>query len=203
MKIWSSFEKGDDKIVAYLNGTIYRGYPTIDEIDAIVFNFKMQEIPTKNFTAIPSHYLKQISLDEGTNYIEILFGSESIEHLRIKDTVKKKEIFDYLKSNIPKARFYIGKYSKIRAGKKPLIAICIITLIFLWTFYIADGIENGIEYGVTGDHKNSLAGIVLGLASLGTKYNALLFGTFFVIALLAFIQKIKKPKIVQRIQVRG
>jgi len=73
----------------------------------------------------------------------------------------------------------------------------------LWTFYIADGIENGIEYGVTGDHKNSLAGIVLGLASLGTKYNALLFGTFFVIALLAFIQKIKKPKIVQRIQVRG
>jgi len=196
MKIWSSFEKGDDKIVAYLNGTIYRGNPTIDEIDAIIFNFKMQEIPIKNFTAIPSHYLKQINLDEETSYIEVLFGSESTEHLRIKDTVKKKEIFDYLKSNIPGARFYTDKYSKIRAGKKPLIAICIITLIFLWTFYIADGIENGIEYGVTGDHKNSLAGIVLGLASLGTKYIALLFGTFFVIALLAFIQKIKKPKIV-------
>jgi hypothetical protein len=203
MKIWSSYEKGDDKIIAYLNGTIYRGNPTIDEIDTFVFNFKMQEIPAKNFTAIPLHYLKQINLENGRNYIEILFGSDSTEHLRIKDADKRKEIFEYLKSNIPNAKFYIDKYSKIRAGKKPLIAMFIVTLIFLWTFYIANGMENGNEYGVTGDHKDSLAGIVLALASLGTKNIALLFGTFFTIALIAFFRKTKNPTIIQRIQIRA
>ena len=202
MKFWRSYEKGDDKIIAYLNGTIYRGNPNSDEIENVIYNFQKDEIPGKNFTAIPPHYLKQINLEDGLNYIEVLFGVESSEHLRIKDTEKRKEIFEYFKQNIPGARFHIDKYSKIRAGKKPLIAMGVVAAIFLWSFYIASGMENGNEYGVTGDRKNSLAGIVLALASLGTKNVAFIFGSLFTIASVSFIRKIKNPKIINSIQVR-
>lgn len=202
MKIWTSHEKGDDKIIAYLNHTIYRGNPNTDEIENIVFNFQMQQLPSKNFTAIPLHYLKQLNLEDSNNYIEVLFGVESTEHLRIKDAAKRKEIFDYFTANIPNAKLFTDHYSIMKEGKKPLIAMGVVTAIFLWTFYIAAGIENGKEYGVTGDHKASLAGIVLGLASLGTINVSLIFGTLFTTGLFAFFRKAKNPKIVQRIQVR-
>ncbi|CAN5390854.1 hypothetical protein BH11BAC3_BH11BAC3_02600 [soil metagenome] len=203
MKFWRSYEKGDDKIIAYDNGTIYRCNPPADEIDAVVYNLESQVIPTKNFTAIPLHYLKQINLEDNRTYIEVLFGSDSSEHLRIKDEEKRKEIFEYFKTNIPNAKFYTDNYSKIQAGKKPLIAMGVVTAIFLWTFYIAAGIENGNEYGVSGDRKNSVAGIVLALASLGTKNVSLIFGALFIIAAISFIQKVRNPKTIFRIQVRG
>ena len=202
MKIWRSNEKGDDKIIAYLDGTIYRGNPKSDEIENVIYNFQMKIIPTKNFTAIPPHYLRQIHLEDGLNYIEVLFGVESSEHLRIKDNEKRKEVFEYFKTNIPNAKFYTDHYSKIQAGKKPLIAIGVVTGLFLWTFYIANGIEKGNEYGVTGDHKNSLAGIVLAIAQLGTTNVSLIFGSLLIIALISFLKKVKTPKIVQRIQIR-
>ena len=202
MKIWRSNEKGDDKIIAYLDGTIYRGNPSSDEIENVIYNFQMKIIPTKNFTAIPLHYQKQIILEDGLNYIEVLFGVESSEHLRIKETERRNEIFEYFKTTIPNAKFYVDKYSKIQAGKKPLIAMGVVAAIFLWTFYIANGIENGNEYGVSGDHKNSLAGIVLALAQLGTTNISLIFGSLFIIAIVAFIRKVKNPKILNRIQVR-
>ncbi|MEP7107174.1 MAG: hypothetical protein ABI760_04315 [Ferruginibacter sp.] len=202
MKNWRSYEKGDDKIIGYHNGTIYRGNPNSDEIELVIYNFQKEVIPAKNFTAIPLHYLKQINLEESQNYIEVLFGKESSEHLRIKDANKRKEIFEYFKTNIPNSTFHTDNYSKFKAGKKPLIAMGVVAGLFLWTFYIAVGIEKGIEYGVTGDHKNSVAGIVLAFASLGTKNVALIFGTLFTIAVISFVQKIKNPKIVYRIQVR-
>ncbi|MEO5890070.1 MAG: hypothetical protein ABIQ31_07445 [Ferruginibacter sp.] len=202
MKIWRSYEKGDDVIIAYHDGTIYRGNPNSEEIEQVIYNLQREIIPAKSFTAIPPHYLKQINLEEGLNYIEVLFGADSSEHLKIKDLEKRKEIFDYLKTTIPNAKFYTDNYSKIKAGKKPLIAMVVVAVLFLWTFYIALGIEAGNEYGVTGDRNNSLAGIVLAFASLGIKNVALIFGSLFTVALISFLQKIKKPKVVHRLQIR-
>ncbi len=203
MKIWISDEKGNDKIIAYHDGTIYRGNPDKDEMDNAVRSLQMLDIPVKNFTPIPLHYMKLINMDEGENYIEVLFGRDSSEHLRIKDADKRKEIFEFFKANIPHTGFFTDHYSKVRAGKKPLIAMLVVAAIFGWTYYIATGIENGIEYGVTGDHKNSLAGIVLALAYLGSGNLIWIFGTLFSIALISFILKNRKPKIVHRIQVRS
>jgi len=202
MKIWRSDQQGDDKIIAYVNSTVYRGNPSSEEIENVLNNFQIEILPTKNFTGIPLHYIKQINMEEGQTYIEVLFGKGSSEHLRIRDEEKRKAIFAYFKTHIPNSTFYIDKYSKTRAGKKPLIAMCVVVGLFLWTFYIAAGMENGDEYRVTGDHYNSVAGIVVALASLGTKWISVIFGTLFGIAAFSFIRKVRNPKTVNRIQLR-
>ena len=202
MKIWTSTEKGNEKIIAFVDKTIYRGNPKLTEIDSCVYDLKMKIIPTDNFIGIPLHYLKEINLQEGEGYIEILFGKDSYEHLRITDFQTRTEIFDYFKSAIPNATFTIDRYSKLRAGKKPLVAMVVVGLLFLWTFYIANGIESGNEYKVVGNQR-SMASIVIVIASLGVKKVILVFTSLLTIAVIAFIRKAKNPPIIARLKIRG
>jgi hypothetical protein len=201
MNIWRSENKNDDKIIAYFNETIYKCNPKESEIENVFNNLKNNQAPTNNFTSVPLSYLKEIQLEEGKNYIEIFFGGDSTEQLKINDSLVKDDIFQYLKTNIPRTKFSIDKYSKLRAGKKPLIAMLVVLAICLWTFYISSGIEQGDEYKVVGNQR-SVASIVLMLASLGTKNVLLIFGSLFGIALTSFILKTKSPKIVRKIVVQ-
>ncbi len=201
MNIWRSENKNDDKIIAYFNETIYKCNPKESEIENVFYNLKNNQVPTNNFTSVPLSYLKEIHLEEGKNYIEIFFGGDSTEQLKINDSLVRADIFDYLKTNIPRTKFSIDKYSKLRAGKKPLIAMFVVFAICFWTFYISSGIEQGDEYKVVGNQR-SVASIVLMLASLGTKNVLLIFGSLFGIALTSFILKTKNPKIVQKIVVK-
>jgi hypothetical protein len=161
----------------------------------------MGVIPKKKCIEIPQHYLKEVNQTEGKKYIEVLFGKDSVEHLRIGDDKTRTEIFEYLKENIPSSKFYIDKYSKLRAGRKPMIAMAVIVAFFCWSYHLASGIESGDEYGVTGDNFRSVAGIALMLAWLGTTKLLLIFSLLLSIAIIAFIQKTKHPKVVHKIQV--
>lgn len=200
--IWKSKLEGDDKIIAYSNNTIYKGNPKEDEMESVLNEFKNPKSTNAKLTGIPLAYIKEINLESGKNYIEILFGKESSEHLRINDEAKRNEIFEYLKLHIPNSKHNVEHYSKLKSAKKPLIAMGIISAIFIWTLYIADGIENGSQYEVSGGHLNSIAGIVLGLASLGKTKVIMIFGTFLSIAIIGFIQKIRVPKVVSSIKIR-
>lgn len=199
--IWTSTTKGDDKIIAFLNNTIYKGNPKESDIKAIISALETQKTVPASLMSIPHSYLREINLEDGNNYIEVLFGSDSTEHLTINDATKRNEIFEFLKTNIPRSNSYVDHYSKMRAGKKPLIAMFFITALFLWTLNIALGIENGNQYEVVGGHYNSLAGIVIALASFGVFKVILIFGSFLLIALIGFIQKTKKPKIINTIKI--
>ena len=198
MKIWKGNAKSDEKIIAYYDSIIYICNPKESEVENVIQNLKMNIIPTDKFTSVPLSYLKEIHLEEGKKYIEILFGGDSKEQLNINDPEIRNEIFEYFKSNIPKSIYNSDTYSKLRAGKKPLIAMTVLLLICLWTIYISNGIEQGDEYKVIGNQR-SVASIVLMIASLGTTNVLLIFGIFFGIALTSFIIKTKKPKIVQKI----
>ncbi|HMC86590.1 MAG TPA: hypothetical protein VKI61_13780 [Chitinophagaceae bacterium] len=198
MKIWISEEQGDEKIIAYIDQTIYSGNPKPANIDACVTDLKTGVIPSVNFIGIPLNYLKEINLQEGKQYIEVLFGGSSSENLRIKDSKKRTEVFDYFKNNIPNAAFSTEKYSRLKAGKKPLIAIAVLLIIFLWTFYYAIGIEQGNDYEAEG----GLAALVLVLASLGIKKLFLLFAFLFAITLIALIRKIKNPPITEKLIIK-
>lgn len=197
MMIWRNKTKGDDKVIAYFNTTIYKGSPTDDQVDAVIQELKSQKSASNDMIGIPQSYLKEVNLEEGKNYIEILFGKDSTEHLKITDDNKRKEIFEYLKANIPNSRNYIDTYSKVRAGKKPLIAMAVIAGLFLYSFLIAQEIEAGTQYEAAG----GIGGIVLGVALLGVKYVILIFGLLFTIAIFSFVQKTKKPKVVNKIVV--
>jgi hypothetical protein len=201
MKIWSSDEKGDDKIIAYLNNIIYQGNPKQTDIENVISDLRKEVIPPNNFIGIPLSYLKEIHLQDGSNYIEILFGKESNEQLKVSDSKKRLEIFEYFKANIPNAKYSVDKYSKLRSGKKPMIAMSVVFGLFIWTFYVSNGMANGNEYKVVGEQR-SVATIILVIASMGTTNVLLIFGSLFVIALISFIYKIRNPKVVQKIIVQ-
>lgn len=191
MNIWTSTEKGDDKVIAFVNDTIYKANPPEREIDACIFDLKTQNIVSKYFFGIPLHYISTITLQEGKKYIEIKFRGDT-EYLKIKNDTLRNEVFEFFKTNIPGAQYTLEKPSKLKAAKKPLIAMVVVTAMFFWALYLAIGKENGEQYEVTGDHYNSLAGIALALASLGVKKVILIFGSLILIAVFAFIKKYKE-----------
>ena len=201
MKIWTSTEKGDERIIAYIDQTIYSGNPKLTDLDACVQDLKMRKIPGSNFVSIPQHYLKEINLESGKGYIEVLYGADSCEHLRIKDEKTRTEIFEYLKANVPTSVSRVDNYSKVRAGKKPLIAMVVVALMFLWALYIANGMESGNEYEVVGSQR-SMASIILVVAALGVKKIIMIFGALFAIAAFAFAKKTSKPLVIAKIIVQ-
>lgn len=195
--IWKSKTQGEDKIIALIDNIIYKGNPKDDQLEKIILELKSQK-PSANLMGIPLSHVKEINLEEGENYIEILFGTDSTEHLRIKDKKRRDEIFDFLKLNIPNSINHIEKYSILKAGKKPLFAIGIFLPLFLWTFYIANEIEKGNQYNVVGSGR-SIATIVLGIASLGVAKVSIIFGSIIGIAIIGFIKKTRNPKIANKI----
>ena len=160
-----------------------------------------REIP-KGLDGYPFSYNKEIKLRQGKNYIELLFGQDSMEHLRINNDNTRQEIFDHLKNNIPGAVFSHQEITALKAGKKPLIAFVVVLILFLWTLYIAIGIDNGNEYDVTGKLYNSIAGIVVAIAGMGVGNVVLLFGSLLAIALISFVRKAKHPPVIDKLILR-
>ncbi len=136
MNIWRSEEKGDDKIIAYFDNMIYRVNPKPGDIEQVLYDFTINKAPEKDFIAIPLNYIREINLEDGKEYIVVLFNKDSYEHLKIKDPSKRIEIFEYFKNNLPNTTFLTDSYSKMRAGKKPIIAMCIVLALCIWTFYV-------------------------------------------------------------------
>lgn len=191
MKIWTSNKKNDDKIIVFLNDTIYKANPPSDKIENCVAELKMQNLPSKYFFGVPVRYISEINMQEGKKYIEILFKADT-EHLKIEDDDTRKAVFEYFKESIPGAAFSIIKPSKMHLARKPFIAMCVIGAIFLWCLYIANGMESGTEYEVKGS-ANSLATVVLAISAMGVKNVILVFGSLFLIACISFVRKYQTP----------
>lgn len=202
MQVWISKEKADDKIIAFVNQTVYKGNPKIDEIESVVFELKMKDRIPAGLAGFPLSYIRSINLREGKNYIELLFGKDSTEELKITDEKRRREIFEYFKANIPGSVYSMHKPTAIQSGKKSLIACFVVAAIFAWTLYIALGIESGAEYDVSNQHYNSIAGIVLAIASIGVKKVILIFGSLLAIALISFIKKARNRAVVERISLK-
>ena len=196
-KIWISENHSKDIVVAYADNIIYRGNPKPDLINDYVIGIKNNQIPEDLF-GIPVSYIKEINLSESKNYIEIMFSKDSIDNLTIKNDVQRKEVFDFFKDNFDNFIYKLDKYSPLKAAKKPLIALLIVSLIFLYTLSIANEIQLGAEYEIHGNGV-SLAAIVLMLALLGAQKVVMIFSVPILIAIGAAILKAKNPPTVHRL----
>ncbi len=192
IKIWINSEKNDDKIIALLNDSIYKANPAESEIESYVFDLKLQKVPSKNSFKIPLHYISMINQQDGKKYIEVIFKGD-YEHLKVNDDKIRGEIFEFFKQNIPGVTHTVVRISKFQTAKKPLIAVGVVSALFLWCLYIAIGMESGNEYDVTGQHYHSIAGIVLLIASIGVNKVILLFGSLLLIAGYSFVKKYRNP----------
>lgn len=199
MKIWRGNEKTDDKIIAFIDSTIYKGNPRDEEIEHCISDLKNGIVPAKIFFSIPVPYIKEIRMQEEKNYLQVFFGQDSEEHLRIQDEMMRKEVFDYFKQNIANTAFTTDHYSKLKAGKKPLIAMAVVAALFLYTLVYAIGYDKGYQYETVNGRYDSLTGIVLSIASFGVIKTVLIFSILLAIAGWSFYRKASHPPIIHRL----
>lgn len=198
--IWENKHKGNDRIVAFVNNTIYRGNPKEDQISNILFELKNEKKLISNITGIPISYIKEINLESEKKNIEILFGKDSYELIKINDEKSRVEIFEFFKNNIQNSKYLVEKHSKFKTGKKPLIAMSVVFILFLLTYYFAYEIENG-NYDSIPNRLNIFIALLLQVSYLGTKYVILIFSVLMMIPFLNFIDKTKHKKIVEKIKI--
>jgi hypothetical protein len=196
-KIWTSYE-GGDKIIAYIDGKIYKANPKDEELENIVADMKMNDFSSKKLFGISPAYLKEVRLQEGKEYIQVFFGKESEEHLQIKDPVRREEIFNYFKDNIPDTVYQVDRYSKMKAGKKPMAALIVVGVLLLWALFYSVQIDAGAQFELVGGR---ITGLILGIASMGTPKTLMVFGSLMGIAAISMIAKMRNPPVMHRIAV--
>jgi hypothetical protein len=202
-EVWTSNEKGNDKLIAFSGNTIYKANPrTEEETNDLAKGLKAGSFDTTKVWEIKVNHCNEIRLQDGKPYIELLWGKEGEEQLRITDEYKRYKIFEFIKSNISDAEISVDKWSIFRAGKKPMIAFFIVLGLFIWTMFYVIEAESGNTYYIESGRYDSITGIVLGLASMGRAKVVTIFTVLLGIAVISFIRKAKKPPVMNRIVIR-
>jgi hypothetical protein len=202
-KIWINKKKGEDKLIAIGNNCIYKVNPKADRVEQYTNDLKNGTV-SDDVLSIPYSYIKNIQYQEGKQYIQVFFGQESEEYIRIKDDNKRNEIFKYFKDNIPGTAYQFEEYSAFKSGKKPMIAVILTSLLFAWTLYLSIQIELGYQYELVGGSGHSITGLVLALANLGVLKVVLIFGSLLGIGLSSMIRKMRnRPSVHDIVILRG
>ncbi len=194
-KIWQNSDKSSDKIIAVHNNIIYNGNPKPEEIDNVILSLKSNEQSSKLFS-MPISYIKSIEMNESNNFIEIIFGKDSNQHLKISNPEIKNEIFNYFKDNLPNTVYKFKKENSFKAIAGLVVAI----IFYLWTVSVASDIEKGFEFEIHGN-KAGVATIVLMIAQLGTIKVSLIFGSIILVTCIAIFKKESKPANIHTISI--
>jgi hypothetical protein len=190
-KIWINKEKGDDSLIGIGNNKIYKANPKEQKLTQFVDLIETDSAHI-DILSIPFSYIRSIQFQIGKKYIKVCFGQESEEHLKISDEDKRVEIFKYFKENVPSMEFRSKKYTVIEAIKKPLIALVVALLLYLWTMHYVLEIASGTQYELIGNG-GSISGIVFSLAQLGLVKVNIIFAALFSIGIFSAVKKGKKP----------
>jgi hypothetical protein len=203
IEVWTSSEKGNDKLIGFANNVIYKANPKTDEeTDNLARQLQSGSFDSTKVWEINIRNCREIRLENGKPYIEIFWGKDKEEQLRITDEYKRYKVFDFIKANASVGKFSIEKWNAFRAGRKPLIAFLVVLGIFLWTLFYAIEAESGNVYDIESGRYNSITGIVLGLASLGLTKVITIFTILLAIAAFAFIKKARNLPVMNRIVIQ-
>ncbi|MBA4155800.1 hypothetical protein, partial [Flavobacterium sp.] len=135
--------------------------------------------------------IKKIENQKGKTYIKIFFGNNSEEELNIENENVKNEIFEFLKSENPKLKYTAEIPSVISYAKAQLFALLSLTIIFIWSLYLAFQIESGVEYEIVGGGNPGITGIVLVLANLGSLKIIIGYTILLGLTILALSKRLK------------
>src|SRR6266700_1970875 len=101
IKIWTSEERNNDRVIALIDTTLYKCNPPNEEMNDYLQSLQMKIIPDKKTLGIPLGYIKEFRHQEGKKYIQVFFGADSEEHFRITDDKTLKQIFAHLQQLPP------------------------------------------------------------------------------------------------------
>lgn len=165
-KVWKLRESKFNKLILIKEKSIYKGNPKEHDLNRL-------KTETTDFTflkdlfCIPYSYINKIENESRKNYIKIFFGKASEEELYIDNKNLKDEIFEFIKTDNPNLKYTTELPSVITYAKAQLFALLFITVIFIWSLYLAIQIENGVVYELVGGGSPGITGIVLAIANLG------------------------------------
>jgi hypothetical protein len=165
-KFWKLEDSTSNKLIFIKDKCIYMGNPKPEELNNL--NSESTNLAfLENLFSIPYSYIKKIENQSSKNKIKIFYGQDSDEELIINDKNIKREVFEFLKQDIPEFKYSSELPSKIKYAKAQLLALLTITGIFIWSLYYAIQIESGVEYELVGGGSPGITGIVLVIANLG------------------------------------
>lgn len=178
-KHWIFTDSKSEKLILITSTHIHVSNSKKSFIENYLSDIKKNIIP-KDLFGIPYNYIKNIvSLK---NKIVIHYGHDSKEEIRISSQVKKEEVFIYLKESINYLSYSFEKPSLFSHTKAELLVSLSILGLFLWSTFLANEIEHGVEYELVGN-KPGLGALALLLAEFGTIINLLFI---LIISLIAF-----------------
>jgi hypothetical protein len=177
-----------NRLILIKEKLIYIGnFKIINEIK-LISDIEKGIIP-ENLFSIPYSYIRSIESPDKTELIKIYYGSDSEEDIKIIDRNIKKDIFQYLRNELPIFEYNKKLPSILKHTKPQIFAILITTGLFLWTFYLASQIGEGYEYEIVGGGHPGLTEIILGLAHFGTL--KVIIGYILIISFAIYSLRIK------------
>ncbi|MRX67382.1 hypothetical protein SAMN06265349_1011067 [Flavobacterium resistens] len=167
-KIWKLKNlKSNDKVIVIKDNIIYKGNLQENELNRI--NSETHDFTfLKDLFSIPYAYIKQIENQDEKNYIKIFFGRDSEEIIYIDNENIKNEVFEFIKLNNPHFKYSAETPDSISYAKAQFFALLSISVIFIWSLYLALQIESGVRYELVGGGNPGITGIVLAIANLGS-----------------------------------
>ncbi len=182
-KIWINRKESGHNFILFHNYIHYRRKVDKDSISLVENELKHEKISDK-FIGLPITYIKKIEFRDDDKFINISYGSDSVDSIEINDQPLRKEVFEYLKTNTNLKKNYIKKPGVLNRIKKPLIALLVVVVIFIYVYSIMNGLNEGYEYEIVGGRRGAgLGGIILGLAHFGLMKNILIFAPLALIAM--------------------
>ncbi|MBP6238890.1 MAG: hypothetical protein KA536_22260 [Saprospiraceae bacterium] len=183
-KIWINRKESGHNFILFHNHILYRRKVNKDSISLVENELKHEKISDK-FIGLPISYIKKIEFRDDDKFINISYGSDSVDSIEINDQPLRKEVFEYLKTNTNLKKNYIKKPGFLYRIKKPLIALLVVIGIFSYVYSIMNGLNQGDEYEIVGGRRGGagLGGIILGLAHFGLMINILIFAPLALIAM--------------------
>lgn len=185
-KVWLSNLRKNDKVILVSDSAIYKGNP---KGDLNLYRLSITEEKLNGLFSIPYSYITSIENQEKVNYIKIYYGNDLEEELNITDNELKKEIFDYIKNQLPDFKYSKKLPNEFKYVKEPAFAIISIVIFFVWTMYYSVQLNNGVEYELTGG-RPGLESIIFSIANLGYLKVVIIYLVLLTVAFIALLKRI-------------
>ncbi len=190
-KFWVNRKDKEHNFIVFNENIIYR-------LKASKVNFSNierelnQGIINDKFIGLPKSYLRSVQFRDDDNGLRFYYGEDSEDEIIVSKSALRKEIFDFLDTATNPHDSVVRKPSLLGRIKKPLIAIIVLSAIFIYVYSIIQGINQGYEYEIVGGGANpGIAGIVLMLAGLGLTKNIMIFLPLYALAGYSIFKKYK------------
>ena len=197
-KYWIDKKSNGDNIVLINNEKIFKKKFKSYDLQKVELEIK-KGIINSNFLSIPYHYISSIELQETSNKLVIKRGKKDAnDEITITNSDIRTEIFEYLKVNSPVKDYKEETPSVLKSIKKPLIALCVVLVIFSYVYYFIWSMNQGYVFELKRG-RPGLGAIALMLAELGLLKNILIFSSLSFVAFNKIRINLKNRSLVKTI----